>query len=191
MGLKRIFLSDNPAFDHLDRGLFAATEQCPWRKRVILGEVHDENAYAMGGYSGHAGLFGTAEDVYTLVDMIRGHFLGARHDYLKSETLKEFFRRQRIVPESTWALGWDTPSDEGSSAGSYFSSRSFGHLGFTGTSVWMDLEKDVIVILLTNRIHPSRENEKIRTFRPQLHNLVMEKLGFADRPVEKALSEGF
>ena len=76
---------------------------------------------------------------------------------------------------STWALGWDTPSPQGSSAGKHFSAESVGHLGYTGTSVWMDFAKDVIVILLTNRIHPDRKNEKIKAFRPVLHDLVMEE----------------
>jgi CubicO group peptidase (beta-lactamase class C family) len=81
------------------------------------------------------------------------------------------------VADSTWALGWDTPSREGSSAGRHFSQNSVGHLGFSGTSVWIDLERDVRVILLTNRIHPSRDNDRIRDVRPRIHDLVMETLG--------------
>lgn len=176
MGLTNTFLGIDSRIDSPEKFLFAATEDCPWRRRVIQGEVHDENAYAMGGYSGHSGLFATAEDVYALADMIRDHLTGSRDDYLSIETLNEFLVKQRAVPDSTWALGWDTPSPENSSAGSHFSSKSFGHLGFTGTSLWMDLEKDVIVILLTNRIHPSRDNIKIRSFRPLFHNLVMKEL---------------
>lgn len=156
---------------------FAATEDCSWRKRVLQGEVHDENAYAAGGYSGHAGLFGDAEDVYAIVTLLREHFLGKRGDYLEPQTARAFLTRQDIVDGSTWALGWDTPSTENSSSGKYFSSVSFGHLGFTGTSIWMDFEKDVMMIFLTNRVHPSRKNEKIKRFRPKLHNLVMEELG--------------
>ncbi|MDQ1333961.1 MAG: Beta-lactamase protein [Thermodesulfobacteriota bacterium] len=161
----------------LDR--FAATEDCPWRKRIIQGAVHDENAYVLGGYSGHAGLFGTAAEVYALADLLRRHWRGERSDYLKAETVRAFFTRQDIVKGSTWALGWDTPSPANSSAGSYFSKTSVGHLGFTGTSLWMDLKQDVIVILLTNRIHPTRKNEKIRAFRPVLHDQVMEAFGLA------------
>jgi CubicO group peptidase (beta-lactamase class C family) len=158
---------------------FAATEDCPWRKRVILGEVHDENAFVVGGYSGHAGLFGSAADVYRMVNHLWEHYVGARRDIFSPETVKRFFTRQNLVEESTFALGWDTPSAKGSSAGRYFSSKSVGHLGFTGTSVWMDLEKDILVVFLTNRIHPSRDNEKIRQFRPRLHDAIMEELGRA------------
>lgn len=156
---------------------FAATEDCSWRKKIVSGYVHDENAYALGGYSGHAGLFGTAEEVYSLVNLLRNHFLGERADYLRPETVRMFFTRQDFVKGSTWALGWDTPSPEDSSSGRYFSQNSVGHLGFTGTSVWMDLDKDIIVIFLTNRVHPTRNNEKIREFRPRIHDLVMEEMG--------------
>jgi len=152
----------------------AATELCPWRKRVIQGEVHDENAYAIGGYSGHAGLFGCAEDLFILLNMLRQHCYAERCDFFRPETVQDFFSRQDIVKESTWALGWDTPSKEGSSSGRYFTCNSIGHLGFTGTSVWMDLEQDIMVILLSNRVHPTRENKMIRPFRPMIHDLVME-----------------
>lgn len=156
---------------------FAATEECPWRKRVLRGEVHDDNAWTLGGYSGHAGLFGTAQEVYVIVDMLREHYLGRRSDFFKPETVREFFRRQNIVKASDWALGWDTRALEGSSAGRHFSRNSVGHTGFTGTSIWMDLEKDVVAILLTNRVHPTRSNDKIKAFRPRIHDLIMEELG--------------
>jgi CubicO group peptidase (beta-lactamase class C family) len=156
---------------------FAATEDCPWRKKVLQGEVHDDNAWTLGGYSGHAGLFGTAEEVYVIANMLREHYLGIRRDFFKPETVREFFRRQNIVEGNDWALGWDTRALEGSSAGKYFSRDSVGHTGFTGTSLWMDLEKDVIAILLTNRVHPKRDNDKIKQFRPVFHDAVMEALG--------------
>jgi CubicO group peptidase (beta-lactamase class C family) len=158
---------------------FAATEDCAWRKQIIQGVVHDENAHALGGYSGHAGLFGTAEEVYALANLLRGHWRGERNDYLRTETVRAFFTRQDLVHGSTWALGWDTPSPVNSSAGNHFSPTSVGHLGFTGTSVWMDLEQDVIIIFLSNRIHPTRKNEKIRAFRPVLHDQVMGVFGLA------------
>ncbi|MBW2031895.1 MAG: serine hydrolase [Deltaproteobacteria bacterium] len=175
--LQHTFLASEEHLKSIEKDNFAATEKCPWRKRVIQGEVHDENAYALGGYSGHAGLFSTAEEVYRIAAMLRDHYLGRREDYFSSETVEEFFRRQEMVAGCTWALGWDTPSLEGSSSGRYFSEKSVGHLGYTGTSLWMDLEKDAIVILLTNRVHPARDNEKIREFRPVLHDRVMEVLG--------------
>jgi CubicO group peptidase (beta-lactamase class C family) len=156
---------------------FAATEDCPWRKMVLQGEVDDENAWALGGYSGHAGLFSTAEEVHVITNMIREHYFGMRRDFLKPKTVREFLRRQNIAEGSDWALGWDTRALEGSSAGKHFSRESVGHTGFTGTSIWMDLEKDVVVILLTNRVHPTRNNDRIKTFRPKLHDAVMEALG--------------
>lgn len=178
LGLQSTFLKENrlPLPYPLNR--FAATEDCPWRKRMIQGETHDENAHVLGGYSGHAGLFGTIEEVHSLVNFLREHYYGMRSDFFTPPTVKTFFTKQKISAESTWALGWDTPSSEHSSAGRYFSENSYGHLGFTGTSVWMDLEKDVIVIFLTNRVHPTRENIKIRPFRPRIHDAVMEELGF-------------
>ncbi len=176
LSLKSTFLCPDAPGQPFKKEIFAATEACPWRKKVIQGEVHDENAWALGGYSGHAGLFGTAEEVYMLVNLLRQHYLEERNDYLKPETVRAFFTRQDIVKESTWRLGWDTPSQENSSAGKYFSRNSVGHTGFTGTSVWMDLDQDIVVILLTNRVHPTRNNEKIRAFRPRLHDLIMEEL---------------
>jgi serine-type D-Ala-D-Ala carboxypeptidase len=176
LSLQKTFFIEGNHQDQYPTQAFAATEDCPWRNRVIQGEVGDENAHAIGGYSGHAGLFGTADEVYRVVNLLREHFLGKRQDYLKPETVRDFFTRQDKVKGSTWALGWDTPSPEGSSSGRFFSKNSVGHLGFTGTSVWMDLEKDVIVILLTNRIHPTRDNVKIRAFRPRIHDLIMQTL---------------
>jgi serine-type D-Ala-D-Ala carboxypeptidase len=159
---------------------FAATEDCPWRKRVLQGEVHDDNAWTLGGYSGHAGLFSTAEEIFVMANILREHYLGKRKDFFNPKTVREFFRRQDIVKGSDWALGWDTRALEGSSAGKYFSRDSVGHTGFTGTSIWMDLEKDVIAILLSNRVHPKRDNDKIKQFRPVFHDAVMEELGFAN-----------
>ncbi len=175
LSLKTTFFSKNACPDHLRKDRFAATEACPWRKEIVQGYVHDENAYALGGYSGHAGLFGVAEEVYHLISLLRAHFLGVQDDYLNPETVRTFFTKQDLVNGSTWALGWDTPSPEDSSSGKHFSPHSVGHLGFTGTSLWLDLEQDVIVILLTNRIHPTRNNEKIKAFRPKIHDLIMEK----------------
>jgi CubicO group peptidase (beta-lactamase class C family) len=179
LALRRTFLFRRDQSPRFETDAFAATEACPWRKRVLRGEVHDENAYAMGGYSGHAGLFADIEGVYRIVHAVRDHYLDRRRDILEPATVKAFLTRQDLATGSPWALGWDSPSGDHSAAGEYFSAHSVGHLGFTGTSVWMDLEKDVIVILLTNRIHPTRDNTKIRDFRPRFHNLVMEQLGMA------------
>jgi CubicO group peptidase (beta-lactamase class C family) len=153
----------------------AATEQDEWRGRMIRGEVHDENAAVMGGVSSHAGLFGTAESV---AGTVRPWLAAVRGDAspISSAWAKEFVKRQAIVPGTSWGLGWDTPSKglngEPSASGQYFSPASFGHLGYAGTSVWIDPERDLIVVLLTNRVHPTRKNDKIRVFRPTLHDIV-------------------
>ncbi len=150
---------------------FAATERCPWRDTLIDGVVHDENAYAVGGIEGHAGLFGTAKDVYRLLFVLLTDFYGKSESILfEKKLMQTFFRRDG---GSGRALGFDAPSSTGSSCGQYFSKKSVGHLGFTGTSFWMDLDRGIIVILLTNRVHPSRDNVKIKAFRPRLHDVVM------------------
>ena len=177
LSLKRTFLSTVPLSMPFKKAVFAATQDCPWRKRIIQGEVDDENAWALGGYSGHAGLFGSAEEVYVVVNLLREHYIGTRNDYFKPETVKTFFTRQDMVKGSDWCLGWDSRAEENSSAGRHFSRNSVGHTGFTGTSVWLDLDRDMIVILLTNRVHPTRENEKIKSFRPAIHDLIMEEFG--------------
>ena len=166
-------LGEKIGFDH---NLFADTEYCSWRGRIISGEVHDENAYALGGVAGHAGLFGTAQEVKCVLDCILDTMSAKITPVPWSrEATTEFLQPARLHPSSTWALGFDTPASLDSSAGRYFSSHSVGHLGFTGTSFWLDLEKEMAVILLTNRIHPSRDNERIKEFRPLLHDAVMEQ----------------
>jgi len=177
LGLKRTFLSTEGSLGRFRREDYAATEECPWRKRLIQGEVHDENAYALGGYSGHAGLFGTAGEVLLIMKMLEGHYRGERDDFFSPGTVREFFRCQYLLEESTLALGWDTPSPLDSSSGKWFSPNSVGHLGFTGTSVWMDIDQNITIILLTNRVHPTRKNEKIKKFRPAIHNKIMEEYG--------------
>jgi CubicO group peptidase (beta-lactamase class C family) len=151
-------------------GGVAPTEVDPWRGRLLCGEVHDQNAAAIGGEAGHAGLFGTADAVLA----VTGEWLRAYHGrpaLLNHEVVREFTRRQEQVPQSTWALGWDTPSVP-SSSGRWFSPRSFGHLGYTGTSAWIDPDRELEVVLLSNRVHPSSRNDAIRAFRPLIHDLV-------------------
>jgi len=174
LALTRTLFLDRGKSPLFGKAEFAATEQCPWRNELVLGVVHDENAFALGGFSGHSGLFGTATEIYVLMNLLREHYLDERSDYLSPGTVREFFTRQDVVEGSSWALGWDTPSPENSSSGRYFSKKSVGHLGFTGTSVWMDLEQDVLVVFLSNRVHPTRGNERIKTFRPRLHDEIME-----------------
>ncbi|HYA02229.1 MAG TPA: serine hydrolase [Syntrophobacteria bacterium] len=174
-GLSYRPLEQGPPADIRD---FAATENCPWRGRVVTGEVHDENAYALGGVAGQAGLFGAASDVGRMLDAIIRTRAGISVGLPWSAArLDEFLRRAYPDPANTWALGFDTPAAVGSSAGRHFSRDTVGHLGFTGTSFWVDLQRKLTVILLTNRIHPTRANEKIKEFRPVLHDAVMEEFG--------------
>ena len=153
---------------------FAATEFCQWRNFLINGVVHDENAYALGGIAGHAGLFGTAGGVNILLSELLSVFNGCRSTSMfEKDLLHQFFQTDK---NSDTALGFDRPSVSGASCGNYFSKRSVGHLGFTGTSFWIDLDRSIIVILLTNRIHPWRGNIKIKGFRPRLHDAIITAL---------------
>ena len=153
----------------------APTERCPWRGKILWGEVHDDNAWAAGGVAGHAGLFSGAADVHALVCRLRASALG-QDSFLPADIVRRFWTRDGLVPDSTWALGWDTPSPTGSSAGTRVSAQAVGHLGFTGTSLWIDFERDAHVIFLTNRVHPTRQDERIRDVRPRLHDAVWEAL---------------
>lgn len=156
-----------------DTGSVAPTEVDPWRGHLLCGEVHDQNAAALGGEAGHAGLFGTADAVLA----ISGEWLRAYHGratVLDRAMAQEFTRRQKPEGSSSWALGWDTPSVP-SSSGRYLGAGSFGHLGYTGTSVWIDPVRELEVVLLSNRVHPSSRNEAIRGFRPAIHDLVYQE----------------
>ncbi|HXY18573.1 MAG TPA: serine hydrolase domain-containing protein [Gemmatimonadales bacterium] len=173
------------------RSRIAPTEvDTAYRHRLVVGEVHDENAASMGGISGHAGLFGTAPDLVKFAQLmlrtLRGESSSRRArtrrprgtvelhppgGLVDSATVAEFTRVQDPALSSR-ALGWDTPS-EGSSAGTRLSPRAFGHTGFTGTSIWIDPVQDLFVILLTNRVHPTRSNELIREVRPRVADLAV------------------
>jgi CubicO group peptidase (beta-lactamase class C family) len=156
-----------PPPEWLDR--VAPTELDPWRGKVVRGEVHDENTVRLEGVSGHAGLFSIAPDLARfaewILDAYHGRLALDAPLYIPSQVVMEFTRRQPGPEGSTRALGWDTPSPEGSSAGTMMSRSSFGHTGFTGTSIWIDPETEMFVILLTNRVHPTRENNAIRRYR--------------------------
>lgn len=156
-------------------GRFAATEQCPWRGRLIEAEVHDENAHALGGVAGHAGLFGTAEGVHrALSELLNAYHREEGGRLFDCRTVHRFFQR---VPGTDKALGFDMPAPVAPSCGRFFPSTGIGHLGFTGTSFWVYVEQSVSVILLTNRVHPDRANIAIRSFRPVIHDAVMEAVG--------------
>ena len=157
------------------QGGIAATEHCPWRDRVIQGEVHDENAALLGGIAGHAGLFSTAWEIAAIG---RALLAGAPLS-LTREAIVRMWNPAWIAAEGSHTLGWDTPSGERPSAGNRMSrDATVGHLGFTGCSLWIDREHEVVVSLLTNRVHPTRNNTRIREVRPALHDAVMRELGF-------------
>jgi CubicO group peptidase (beta-lactamase class C family) len=156
----------------------------------VRGEVHDENAASMGGVSGHAGLFSTAPDLVRFVRFLmrggategagtgaQGHRGPGGAQLVGAQTVTEFTSVQQ-PGFSSRALGWDTPS-ENSSAGTRLSARAFGHTGFTGTSIWIDPERDFFVILLTNRVYPTRENNLIRDVRRQVADLAVEAVSGA------------
>jgi len=151
-------------------GGVAPTEVDSWRNRLLCGEVHDENAAALGGEAGHAGLFGNVDAVLAMTGIWMQAYHG-RAGILDQGLVLEFTRRQDPAGAASWALGWDTPS-MASSAGQYFTAGSFGHLGYTGTSIWIDPEQELEVVCLSNRVHPTRKNEAIRDFRPMIHDLV-------------------
>ena len=152
-----------------------------FRKRLMQGEVHDENAWALGGVSGHAGLFSTAGDTAIFAQMILNGGIYAHHRLLTRATIQEFTARAAIG-DAARTLGWDVVTQP-SSSGHYFSSSSFGHTGFTGTSLWIDPERGLFVILLTNRVNPTRANEQIRQLRPAVHDAIFQALGLANQSV--------
>ena len=150
-----------------------------FRHRVIQGEVQDENASVLGGVAGHAGLFATAEDLATFA-----HVMLQGEGPVRSETLALFTRRETSPVGTSRALGWDTPSSP-SQSGRYFSASSFGHLGYAGTSLWIDPERKLSITLLTNRTWPDCTNQAIKQVRPAFHDAVMTALGIQERAAEE------
>ena len=153
------------------RSRTAPTEHDPWRGRLLVGEVHDENAFALGGVAGHAGLFGTVEAVGRFARDVLAAASG-RSTLASTETVREFCQRSPL-PGSSRALGWDTMLPT-SSCGTRMSEDAIGHTGFTGTSLWIDPISNYYLVLLTNRVYPTRSNNAILTFRPAFHNAVMD-----------------
>ncbi len=154
------------------RARVAPTEIDPWRGRLLQGEVHDENAAALGGVAGHAGLFGTGPAVGAFARLVLRTF--HERTPLGSPDLMRTFARRTETPGSR-ALAWDTMLPT-SSCGTKLSPTAIGHTGFTGTSLWIDWERDLYVAMLTNRVHPTRENEALVALRPRLHDSVIEDL---------------
>lgn len=151
----------------------APTETEEFRGGQVWGVVHDETAWVLGGVSGNAGLFSSARDLAVFVQMLLngGSYGGVQ--FLKPSTVARWTSRQRA--DASRALGWDTPSSN-SSAGRFFSLRSFGHTGFTGTSIWADPERELFVVLLTNRVNPTRDNQKIGPLRRAVADVVQQSV---------------
>lgn len=153
---------------------YAPTEECRWRHRLIQGEVNDENCWAMGGVSTHAGLFGSIDDVGWYSLHLRSQLLGIARYSIRQKTAQLFARRALPEGKGDWALGYMMPTPGAASCGSYFSLDSIGHTGFTGTSVWYDPKLDMSVIILSNRVLYGRENKAFASLRPDIHNWIVE-----------------
>jgi CubicO group peptidase (beta-lactamase class C family) len=174
MGIQDLFFVDLHSKTR-PRRPFAATELCPVRHRLLIGEVHDDNAWYAGGVEGHAGLFGTAEAVFRLLrNLVREQRNPSAANIFSSSIMEDIFYGN---PGHRFSLGFDRPTAKGSSAGRYFSTETVGHLGFTGVSFWTDLKTDFTVILLTNRVHPFRWHNRLVDFRPWIHDRIAEHFG--------------
>jgi CubicO group peptidase (beta-lactamase class C family) len=156
---------------------YAPTEKCLWQKKMLQGVVHDENARALGGVAPHAGLFGAIDDVADYLLALRKILRGeVKNPVISAQLLRSF--TQRAIPRSQgdWSLGWMMPTKGASSGGRYLTASSVGHTGFTGTSMWWDIKKDLIIIILSNRVNFGRENKSFAQLRPLLHDFTIESL---------------
>lgn len=176
LGLKEIFFHPNnrPLYP---RSSYAPTEECAWRGKVMQGEVHDENAWALGGVAPHAGLFGNIDAVSDWGLKLRRAWKGEFDGFGDSRWVRYFTARRLPREKGDWGLCFMKPSVPRASCGRYFSLKSFGHTGFTGTSLWYDPTKDILVVILSNRVHPTRENTRFSTeLRPKIHELIVQSL---------------
>ncbi|PWU13431.1 MAG: D-alanyl-D-alanine carboxypeptidase [Bdellovibrio sp.] len=155
---------------------YAPTERCAWRGRLVQGEVHDENAWALGGVSTHSGLFGSIDDLAWYGLFLRSQLLGFSKTFIKAKTAKFFTQRARPLGKGDWALGFMMPTPGGASCGDYFSPYSVGHTGFTGTSLWYDPVSDLLVAILSNRVLLGRDLKTFPQLRPKIHNWTVEEL---------------
>ncbi len=159
------------------RGQYAPTERCPWRKKILQGEVHDDNTWSFGGVSTHAGLFGTPDDVTTFGKMLRASWRGQSAAKFPSTAIVRKFTRRAISKNvGDWSLGFMLPTEGKASCGRYYSATAFGHTGFTGTSLWYDPKRDLLITILSNRVHPTRLNRAFISLRPKIHEIVVESV---------------
>ena len=160
----------------IPKAQFAPTEDCAWRKKIMRAEVHDENTWSFGGVSSHAGLFGSIEDVSAVGLNLRSQLQGIARYNIRQKTAQLFATRAIPSEVGDWALGYMMPSLQSPSCGPHFSIFSIGHTGFTGTSMWYDPRHDLLVIVLSNRIHYGRDNKAFIQLRPQIHSWIFESL---------------
>jgi CubicO group peptidase (beta-lactamase class C family) len=158
-----------PTADEREGDASPAEPRSTFRKRIIQGEVQDENAFVLGGVAGHAGLFSTAEDVACFAHVM----LSGGSPILRPDTIALFTQREAGFVGTSRALGWDTPSAP-SQSGTHFGPRSYGHLVYTGTSLWIDPDRQLSITLLTNRTWPDCSNQAIKQMRPKLHDAIVE-----------------
>jgi len=159
----------------------AATQLSAERHGLVLGEVDDLNAFAMGGIAGHAGLFGSAGDLAAIGAALVRAWRGEQGGLVAPEVVRQFWSPSG-VPGSTWRLGWDGPAESGSQAGARLTRAAVGHLAFTGCSLWIDPAREVILILLSNRVHPAvPSDDRFRRFRPALHDAALGAVGYDGR----------
>lgn len=175
MRLKNIFFhpGNKPKYA---RSKYAPTEKSPWHGKILRGEVHDENTWALGGVAMNAGLFGTIEAVSNWGLEVRRTLRGESDRMGDRETVRYFTARRTPRKVGDWGLGFMKPSKGRASCGKYFNAHSFGHTGFTGTSYWFDPKQDLQVVILSNRVHPTRENQAFVQLRPQIHNWICESI---------------
>ncbi len=171
-------LGAGPASPEFRGQAVAATERCPVRGRVLVGEVHDLNAFAMGGIAGHAGLFGSATDVLNLAMALCQAYQGQASPVVGTDVLRRFWQPAGVAG-SIWRLGWDGPAERGSQAGDLLSRRGVGHLSFTGCSLWIDPEQATCLVVLCNRVHPEvKEDARFRALRPAVCDAALRALAY-------------
>jgi CubicO group peptidase (beta-lactamase class C family) len=156
------------------QSLYAPTEECSWRRRLLQGEVHDRNCWAMGGVSTHAGLFGSIDDLGWYSLHMRSQLMGIARYSIRQKTAQLFAKRALPEGKGDWAMGYMMPTPGVASCGNYFSLDSIGHTGFTGTSLWYDPKMDMSVAILSNRVLYGSENKAFGKLRPEIHNWIVQ-----------------